>query len=332
MPHLLKSLVHDSRGTVAALVAVLLVTLAGFLALAVDIGHLLGVKSELQKAADAGALAGARALVPYVGNPVQPNWDNATAVGAQTVRLNQAGGVFLTDCQVQAYYYNLATKALQAITITPTRQDCPAIQVTLSKADGANGGPVTNFFANIFGLASTDINNIQALAVISSPSQVDGGSCFPLATPLTWVQQHWLDDPPTSFRIGSSYHSPDGGQWTSFLLDVNNTPAIRDLIDNGNPGPMKVGDSIWIEPGTKDTLFSYAQERIGQTVLLPIVPDSFDTQGATTLLAFVPFYIEDAVGGSDKYIQGHFVRNFLTGGDTPGGPNYGAITSPKLVR
>ncbi len=327
-----KKFLTDSRGTVAVLVAVLMVALGGFIALAVDIGHLLAVKSELQKAADAGALAGARALIPYVGNPTLPNWTNGATVAAQTVGLNQAGGVFLSDSQVQAFYYNLASKALQATAITPGNQDCPAIQVTLSKTDGANGGPVTHFFANILGIATSSINNVQAVAIISSPGQVDAGSCFPLATPLTWVQQHWNDDPPTSFRVGSSYHSSDGGQWTSFLIDANNVPTIRDLMDNGNPTMLKVGDQIWIEPGTKDSLYSYAREKIGQTVLLPIVADNFGTNAATPLLAFVPFYVEDAVGGSGKYIQGHFVKNHPTTGDTPGGAYYGAFIPPKLVR
>jgi Flp pilus assembly protein TadG len=330
----IKSFIASQRGTTAVIVALLMVVLVGILALAVDIGRLLAAKSEMQKAADAGALAGARALVPYIGagNSATPNWTSGTAVATQTARLNKVEDSWVADVQTQAYYYNLGTKALAATTITPTSLDCPAIQVTLSKTSGANGGPITNFFTNTWGITTSSITNVQAMAIISSPGVVDAGSCFPLATPITWVQQHWNDDPPTTFKIGSSYHSPDGGQWTSFLLDVNNVPAIRDLIDSGNPGPIKVGDQIWIEPGTKTTLYVYAQSRIGQTVLLPVVPDDFDTHAHTTLLAFAPFYIEDAVGGSGKYIQGHFNKNYPSMGDTPGGSYYGAFIPPKLVK
>ena len=85
-------------------------------------------------------------------------------------------------------------------------------------------------------------------------------------------------------------------------------------MESGNPGPLQIGDMIWIEPGTKTTLYSEAATRIGDTVLLPIVADDFDTHADTALLAcWVPFYIEDAKGGSDKYIQGHFVPNYNAG-------------------
>ena len=61
---------------------------------------------------------------------------------------------------------------------------------------------------------------------------------------------------PYEFKITSSYMTGpcEGGQWTSFKEDVNNVPAIRDLIANGNPDPLSIGDSIWIEPGVKNTL------------------------------------------------------------------------------
>ena len=54
---------RNESGAVAIITAILMVVFLGFLALAVDIGHLAAVKNELQNAADAAALAGARALV-----------------------------------------------------------------------------------------------------------------------------------------------------------------------------------------------------------------------------------------------------------------------------
>ncbi len=57
-----KSMITDQKGAVAVIVAVCLVVFVGFTALAVDVGHLYVVRNELQNAADAGALAGARCL------------------------------------------------------------------------------------------------------------------------------------------------------------------------------------------------------------------------------------------------------------------------------
>jgi hypothetical protein len=150
------------------------------------------------------------------------------------------------------------------------------------------------------------------------------------------VDSHWNDDPPTSFRIGSAYHDEDGGEWTSFLVDANNVPTIRDLINNGNPTPLKVGDQLWIQPGTKSTLYEDFSVNIGKIGLLPVVPDDFATHEYAPIVAFCAFYVEDAGGsGSSAYVQGHFVKDYVDYDATPGGSsNYfgasGAI--PALVR
>ncbi len=52
----------NKEGATAVTVAILIVVLVGSAALALDIGHLAVVRNELQNAADAGALAGARVL------------------------------------------------------------------------------------------------------------------------------------------------------------------------------------------------------------------------------------------------------------------------------
>ena len=50
------------KGTVIVMVAILMVVLIGCAALAVDVGYLYVARTELQRAADAGALAGAQGL------------------------------------------------------------------------------------------------------------------------------------------------------------------------------------------------------------------------------------------------------------------------------
>src|SRR5258707_2131415 len=50
------------RGAVLVLVAILLTVLLGFLAFSIDLGYVEIARAELQTAADAGALAGARGL------------------------------------------------------------------------------------------------------------------------------------------------------------------------------------------------------------------------------------------------------------------------------
>jgi Flp pilus assembly protein TadG len=64
MNRLKKEIFTNESGVVALYVAIGLVVLLGFGALALDTAHMASVKRELAKAAEAGALSGARALWP----------------------------------------------------------------------------------------------------------------------------------------------------------------------------------------------------------------------------------------------------------------------------
>jgi len=232
---------------------------------------------------------------------------------------------------VQTGYWNLATKNLQSTGISPSTNEVPAVLVTAAKIAGQNGGPVQMLFAPLLGINTANVS-ARALAFISAPAGIPAhGGGFPLATPKALVDQYWYLDPPVSFRIGSAYHDPVGGEWTSFLEDSNNVPTIRDLIANGNPAPLNVGDNIWIQPGTKTTLYGDAASLVGKTVILPVVTTDFETHSYTPILGFVSFYIEASVGGSGKYIQGYFVKDHAITNGTPGGTYNGTFIPPKEV-
>ena len=70
------TLALDESGATAIIIALIFSVLCGFVALAVDVGHMVVVKAELQRAADAGALSGVLGLVPYTGSyPIlTPDW------------------------------------------------------------------------------------------------------------------------------------------------------------------------------------------------------------------------------------------------------------------
>jgi Flp pilus assembly protein TadG len=331
MPKRAKQFAEDQSGAMAVAMALFLVVLLAVAALAIDYGHMAWVQNELQKAADAGAVAGARFLAPYVGTPASPNWVSAQNQARQTVRLNRADGQFLTDCEAVYGYWSLSNKTLQPPGIVPTISDLPAIRVKIVKKGKQNGGPLRLLFAPIFGMTTQNLS-AQATAVISGPYNIPPhGGAFPMAVPKVVVEQYWNQEPPVSIKIGSTYHDPEGGQWTSWFADANDVPTIRDLIASGNPSSLKIGDMIWIEPGTMTTLYDDAAILVGQTVLLTVVDVDFSCHAYTPILGFASFYIEDAAGGDDKYIQGHFVKNIIDQA-TAGGPIFGTfVPTAKLV-
>ena len=77
----LLSITKNQRGATLVFVAIAIFMIIVLAALAVDIGHLVVTKNELQNAADAGALAGARVLYNNAGTQVNTG-ANATAATA----------------------------------------------------------------------------------------------------------------------------------------------------------------------------------------------------------------------------------------------------------
>ena len=260
--------------------------------------------------------------------------------------------MLLANADIQVGFWNLTwhwstapkdptTGAIQLLpqSTPPDATHIPAVRVKIDKKTGVNSGKVQFSLARVMGI--TDASpSAQAVAAVfprkgKGIKSVPAQSCFPFATPLTWVTQHWNDDPPTSFRIGSTYHSEDGGEWTSFLIDANNVPTIRDLIDNGNPTPLTVGDNIYIQPGTKSMLYSDLAVDIGKIGLLPVVADDFATHDYTPLLAFVAFYLEDCGGQGIRLMsRGILSRTTWTMTALQAGLYYfgASAATPALVR
>jgi hypothetical protein len=143
-----KDLFTDQSGAMAVVMALLLVVVLAVAALGVDYGYMAMVQGELQKAADAGALAGARAL----GSSSNPDWPSGQVAASNIVRENNAAGQPLTDCQVDYGYWSKVNHLLQPYTITPQSTDNPAVRVMVAKSDGHNDGPLKMLFAPIFGV------------------------------------------------------------------------------------------------------------------------------------------------------------------------------------
>ena len=57
------TLAVDESGAAAIVIAIVFAALCGVMGLAVDVGHMITARAELQRTADAGALAGAGAFV-----------------------------------------------------------------------------------------------------------------------------------------------------------------------------------------------------------------------------------------------------------------------------
>jgi Flp pilus assembly protein TadG len=161
----------NQRGVAGITVAILCGLIVMMAAFAIDVGHALVTRNELQNAADAAALSAGRQLgLTYLALPPGDQQDMSRDLtgqeqsqvitsGETASYANKASDV--ANITIAAGEVELGTWDLNAKTFTPTVTRPNAIRVT-ARRDGAANGPISTFFAGIFGVNSM---NVSAMAV-----------------------------------------------------------------------------------------------------------------------------------------------------------------------
>lgn len=143
---------------VAVQVAVLMVAIAGFAALTIDVGAMYSAKADLQRAADAAALGAASKLAAYdEGNPTSLARAEAQRLaGLNTVfgRNNATTVLGSTDVEFGRAVYNEGTGSYD---FQPTNSFPDAVRVRVRLEQGSPNGPLSLYFARIFGHDSADV-------------------------------------------------------------------------------------------------------------------------------------------------------------------------------
>lgn len=146
----------ERRGAVAVLACLLMIALVGFVAFAVDLGYLANSQTELQRTADAAALAACAKLV-YTGTPGTPvnltsNVAAAPGVAATYAAANKVCGSppTLSSTDVVIGYMANPGQAGATIQTGGDINQYNAVQVTVHRSSSENG-LVPGFFGKIFG-------------------------------------------------------------------------------------------------------------------------------------------------------------------------------------
>jgi hypothetical protein len=177
------------RGQTIILVAVALVSLLAMAALAIDVTTLYVARGEMQRAADAAALAGAKA---FVDSGITTDPTNATRQAlAQTMTTS------VINSLVPQNKISGAPPVLAAApTFDFTRPGNPQVSVTLQRTD------LPTFFARIFGRRLSTVSaTAVAEAYNASSSQTSTGNYVPITPkcvkPLLVANQ----DPQTTLKF-----------------------------------------------------------------------------------------------------------------------------------
>ncbi|MGH7138159.1 MAG: pilus assembly protein TadG-related protein, partial [Pirellulales bacterium] len=148
---------YDSRqGTVAVLACFLMIGMLGLVAFAVDLGYMANSQTELQRTADATALAACEQLRTFSATPGTP-LSNSTAasdvaaVASQYAALNPVCGSSPQLASNDVVIGYMANPGQQGATINTTSTNSfNAVQITVRRSEGGNG-LVPAFFSKIFG-------------------------------------------------------------------------------------------------------------------------------------------------------------------------------------
>jgi Flp pilus assembly protein TadG len=211
-------------GNVLILFAVLLTSLVGMVAFAIDTGYIALYKTRMQRAADAAALAGAQKALVVPGQSQDP-----AAVRSEVrkyIDFNMPGlTVRDEDIKLCRYtpYYAPGSRLSYTYSVS---QPANAVQVTLRR-DGVQNNPLELFFAPVIGSKST------ALSVTSTAYCAKGRSVKPGAPLLPYTMQ--ID------YYYAAMGQPRPGGSTGLLGNLLNT--IKNLISDlftVNPNTLQV--------------------------------------------------------------------------------------------
>jgi Flp pilus assembly protein TadG len=317
---------RQDRGGVAVLVSLLVVVFGGMLAVAVDLGHVLKVKAELQRSADAGALAGVLAMFP---KGAAKNCTGAVSTGKEFVQKNKIDGLGLTTDDIVAEYgeweRNLATGQFTGVFKTSSCETANAVRVRVNKG-------VNMWFASMIGVnAITPV--AEAVAISKIGGQTKAGEGFPFCIDKSKV-------PPDgeAREILINTQNSDFGCWTPFD-DPNG--KVKDYLDNTlTVPPLWIGKIINVKNGvTTPDLNAVEDNYIGKIVTVPVVTDG-EHSGTTPILGFAKVKIlgvETPGGGSgDKFLRLETLEQYYTDDGVNGGGNtdfhLGSASGATLVK
>jgi Flp pilus assembly protein TadG len=345
----------NSDGAVLIMVALLMVALVGVTAFAIDFGVVFVTNKQLVNAADAGALAGARAL-GYIrcvgsGNPdctavsgvsttgsessaVKPKVTAAvgdnSAVGTASLAIAESDiilGKWLNANQ-EFTPIGQTTSTGEAV----TEDNCNAVRAIVRKEGDAGNGAVPAFFGAIYNYSEYNTRR-EAIAALTGVSIVGPGELIPIAISTG-------KNCGTNIKFTGNTADSCAG-WTD-LTDDYKKQDVHDIIHNLSTAPgAQIGMAIEVNGGVTDSISKFHDELWIHKphpweVLVPVYASeckSPDLSEPYPIVGFATMKITDVIpNGGEKGIYGTLVCDQYE--ETPGGGadfgTYGTI--PGLVR
>ncbi len=201
---------HRRRAAAIVLVAVMVPVLLGFAVLTIDVGVLYNTRTDLQNAADAGALAatsilgsdqGAKSSFGEVGLARK----TALSVIERHSTFGRKLTIDPTDIIFGRVDYDVDANTFS---FTPTEKSANAVRIAVRSSSGSPNGPVPLFFASIFGKSTA---NVEARATAALTGLRDIAVTIDLSGSMKYDSDlRWYDKTPINLRdIWASLDGPE---------------------------------------------------------------------------------------------------------------------------
>jgi len=172
----------ERRGAVAVLIAVLMIPLLAMVAFAIDYGYLLRVRTDLQRTADAAALAAVQDLTPDADG----NQDVAAVQAAvRTYARSNTDSLFnVLSADIEVGRYDPATIYSNVSILNSGTFD--TVRVTVRNDSSANSN-ASLFFARVLGIDSAPVTATACAVVQKGAVILPGADVLPFAVHM----DHW---------------------------------------------------------------------------------------------------------------------------------------------
>lgn len=220
---------NNQRGVTAVVVAIVISTLMGFVALAVDIGYVAATKNELQNIADAAALAGAGELGDQYVNKETIDDDAIKDIAVEVGNKSKAGGEHITvvrdEIEIGTFDNSRNPKFVPNVTdpFVPDGDE-NAVRV-ITRRDAVANGPITTFFAKIFGRNTVDVK-ADATAALTDIAGISPGE---MNMPIGLSENWFIPEPDCESTIKFSPTTSSCAGWHNFFDDIN-ADAMKDKL------------------------------------------------------------------------------------------------------
>lgn len=338
----------NQQGSVFIVIALTLVLMLSFAALAVDIGYAMAEKAGLRTVAEAAALAGARELGSiYEGltSAQQASYQltsaNYSAIEAAAQDIASKNPVLGQSIEILAADIQVGQWDFQTRSFTSTSTLPNAVRVTARK-DSTSNGSLTFFLAQVMGISSLNLKATNTAALGSVGTVTPGALNNPFAISQAWFQTNSCSDQITFNPTGSSCAG-----WHTFEETPSNASTLKTIIDGltndtfqspatiaGRTQYEFIGGDVSGAFNDLQDLYNAKKDANGNwKTFVPVYAgsDCSNPSGLLTIVGFATAIVTQVTGPPDKTIQASIQCNVIETG-TSGGPDFGTSASvPALV-